>query len=289
MSIKLVFFYNQGASGFSETYYVPGSDPKAAVQTIDYNTAVNLAYWRHPNCYLWAVRGSTTVLPKRSYLQIWSTYFRGGGSQTLYPDSLPDVQSTDCVTRLSSQNEKIRRVYFRGLRDIDVITNQQGVAMPSAYLRKGIQDAVFSMKAKNFQIRFTELPPDAGLTWYGIVSVSTGLTSNGMAAVNVGPAVIGNFAKGDLVLFQGADRRWLSRWPRTARIYSVDALGGKFEIAYAIPGGSIAITPKMRVTKLVYGYDNITDFVIERFSEHKTGRFFGQLRGRSRGVKVTWA
>jgi hypothetical protein len=286
VAIKLVFFYNQGASGFSETYYVPGSDPKAAVQTIDYATAVNLSFWRHPNCYLWAVRGSTVVPPKSSYLQIWSTYFKGTGSTTAF-DTWPDVQSTDCVVRLSSTNNHSRRVYFRGLRDMDVMTSPIGVAQPSAWLANGISNAAASMQAKSFQIRFTQLPPDAGLLWHGVVSVQPSLLTNYMASATVGAGEIGAFNKGDLVIFQGADHRVLMRFPRVARIVQIDTVGGKFDFAYAIPGGQMTITPKLRVTKLVYAYDNISGHVIERFSEHKTGRFFGQLRGKSKGVKLS--
>jgi hypothetical protein len=285
MPCKLVFFYNQGGSGFSETYYVSGSDPKAAVNALTYTTLVNMSYWRHPACSLWAVRASTTVLPRLSFTQTYAGYYRGAGIVGAF-DLRPDVYSTDAVVRLSGVGSHNRRVYFRGLKDQDVNITNLNVPQPSAFLAAGIGHAAQAMKTQGFQIRYTLLPPDGGLLWHGVSLVEPSALSPFVTNLIVGPAVSPLFTKGQQILIRGADSRALPRFPRTAMITGIDPIGGKLQVNYAIPGGVNLIQPKLQLTHLTYSYDPIDNYILERFSEHKTGRFFGQLRGRSRSLRA---
>lgn len=284
MPIKLVFFYTQAQSGFSETYYMPGSDPRAAVLSLDQALITNMSYWRHPACQLYAVRASTTDPPKKSYLQIFGGYYKGGGIVGQVGTE-PDVQSTDAVVRINGIGGHSRRVYFRGLRDIDTRVSSVNTPIPSAYLAGGIANAFGDFKRMGFQIRFTQLPPDGGQVWHSVTSVMPATISSSITRMVIGATAIGSYAKGDKIVIQRADSRVLPRFPRIATIYGIDTVNAALEIPYAIPGGGTLLTPRLRVTKLVYAYENMDQQLLERFSEHKTGRFFGQLRGRSRAIR----
>jgi len=81
----------------------------------------------------------------------------------------------------------------------------------------------------------------------------------------------------------------LARFPRSAEVLSITSPAGvnNYEIAYQLPGG-VTVAPKnLRFTTLTYSYEALTDWAFERLGEHKTGRPFGSLRGRSKGVSLS--
>jgi len=287
MGLKVTFFYNQGKQGFSETYYSASvSDPQSFLDGITPSIMHGFTDLRAVGCVLWAIRASYTEPPRRSALRLILGDY--GGLLFGNADNLaPDVVSTDAVLRLSGLQGSPRRLYLRGLKDSDVVLSNIGNDQPTAQLVAGFKKLLKSITALNLAIKYTVLPPVGGAIWSAVTDVGISGIQAYYSYCELGNVVAwpAGFEVGSSVVFQGVPSRSLPRWPRVAQITGRTAVAPfRFSIAYRIPGGIVNAPTKMRVTPYVTNYDPILAYQFERFSEQKTGKPFGALRGRSRGV-----
>jgi len=94
------------------------------------------------------------------------------------------------------------------------------------------------------------------------------------------------FNEGDYLVFNNVPSAFLPRFPRMPQVIKKETISGVvyYYVSYAMPGGGTFEPANMLVTTRSPTYSQIDryDWAFERFSEHKTGRPFGSLRGRSR-------
>ena len=285
MTLKLSFFYNQGRQGFSETYYVnSGSTPQDFVNGL--TRAQLVAFQRLHSLYapLFAIRASTVEPPRKSALRV----IRGelqGSITSINPDQDPDVVSTDAVVRLVGTQGIPRRVYLRGLIDTDVVRDAYGNDLPPAGFLKRLDNYYFALKDIGCAIRYTVLPPTGGAAWTQIYQLVPGPDSHTTNIQFAGDDFPVGTEVGKFIVLQGIPASGAPRFPRVAQIIQRQTVGGKFlTIAYRLLVGGNVSTPRGRLTPLVYGYDPILTGQFERYSEHKTGKPIGSLRGRSKGL-----
>lgn len=284
MPCKVTFFFNQYQSGWSETYYVTSDDPKTFSDSLTQTFLKNSCAFRSNATFLKAVRttrlgGARFSVLKRPYPQVQGT--RGSTS------SGPDVASTDAVIALTASAGAIRRVYMRGFSDDDIFRDAFGNDTISDAISKGVELYVKGMKAYGFAIRYQQRPPNAGLVWQKIEQLEYNDGNKFRTKFRLFPNEP-THNLGDILTFGGIPSGSLPRWPRQLVIQAITLNGDirTYEVSYALPGGVSVFPDNMRVTKLQYAYDPIADWDFERYSEHKTGRPFGSLRGRARAVGV---
>jgi hypothetical protein len=285
--LKLVLFFNQYQAGWSETYYADGSDPRAFALTITERFMQNAVNMRNAATFLKAIRVTRIEKPRSSYLVRPKSPKQGMiVGNTLFATNGPDVPSTDAVILLQGQNAATRRIFLRGLNDVDITRDAFGNDLLSTGLNAGVTLFVKGMIAYGFKIRYMERPPNSGLAWQTVSRLSKDTTNDYNAEVKfiVDPVL----AVGDTISFNGVPGNLLPRFPRNALILGKIIVGGviTYVVPYALPGGRAVEPKKMQGTRLLYQWSSIEDWAFERYSEHKTGRPFGSLRGRSRAVGV---
>lgn len=281
MPCKVSFFYNQYNSGWSETYYTLIDDPTAVVDSLTNTFLKNSCSFRSAATFLKAVRvtrigGARYSVLHRPYPAVQGQ--RGG------TDDGPDVASTDAVFMLRGPAGATRRVFFRGFADNDVIRDGYGNDLLSTAIKKGVDLFCAGMISYGFQIRYQQRPAAGGLVWQAVKSVYKDPANNFLTRFYTTPR-LPDHAVGDVLAFSGINSRILPGFPRKVQIYDVHALAGgapEYTIAYALPGGEGLLTKTLKCTKYQTAYDPISAWTFERYSEHKTGRPFGSLRGRAR-------
>lgn len=286
MPSKIVFFFNQTSAGWSETYYSNSDSPKQLLQSFTATFLKNSAAFRHINTQLVAIRGTKITGARQTYLMrpypaVWGQRGSGGviGAEG------PDVASTDAVCLLNGVISARRRVYFRGLSDNDVTRNEFGADILSTALSNGIGLFIKGLNQYQLCIQKTLRPPDGGLTWLTVPILSTDPTNPARTRFIIKNDT-GIIHANDFVVFNNVASGFLPRFPRMPQIIKVEVVGGvnNYYISYAMPGGALFEPTNMLVTQQLNVYDIIDglDWAFERYSEHKTGRPFGSLRGRSK-------
>jgi len=282
MPIKVIFYYNQYRQGFSETYYHSSGDPVAFVKALPATFLNSMTSFRSPTTQLWAIRGSLTTTPRKSYLRIIRGKYAGAvlGAAA----DLPDVVSTDAVCRLSSQGGATRRVFLRGLRDEWVTRDAFGNDQLNAPMQQALNNYITQIKEQGFSIRKSQVPPDGGLIWWQatLLAPHAGNALWTDITIPVNPGVVVN----QQVRFVGINKRDLPYWPRVATVVSQE--GGppwKMTIPYRLNWTTYGPI-NMRVTLATPALEAIETLEFERYSERRSGRPFGSLRGRSRGVST---
>jgi len=281
----VTFFYNQSQSGWSETYYAPANDPRLFAQSLTPRFLANSVTWRNALTVLKGVRVSRIEPPRFSYLV--RPY---PSPQGLVPNSdstRPDVVSTDAVCQLVGNIGATRRVFFRGISDFDTQRDEFGNDLLGTNLSKGIELFVKGMISYQFAIRYVSRPPNLGLVWQQIPSLEVALNDILSSEFRLDPA-LPEPSVGDYLSVVGASASQIPGFPRKIQVTGKRVEGGitRYKVPYALPGGKTLTLKNMRVTKWTPDYDFIRDWQFERFSERKTGRPFGQLRGRSKAKTV---
>lgn len=286
MPTKMTIFFNQYNAGFSETFYHLEEDPNALMALVPNSLYQAAAKFRHTSVILKAVRFSKIGGARQSVLH--RPYPKAQGTRYTVAEPGPDPVSTTAVYMLASTTGAKRRIWCRGLADIDVGRDAFGNDIESTTLF-GLRNLYFQeLFDKLFQIQYLKRPPTDGLIWEKIQSVGENVTSNPNRAYIRRAAPLPAWNRGDIISFNGISSD-LPRFPRQTEIISRITVGAidYYEIAYQLPGG-IAVFPRnLRGTAKTTGFSRISLWNFERFGEHKTGRPFGSLRGRSRGVSLT--
>jgi hypothetical protein len=285
MPTKMVLFFNQLQGGFSETFYHTSDDPQTLATTLTndfYQKAANL---RATSTILKAARFSRIGGAKLSILVRPFPIAQGKRATVAVPG--PDPISTTAVYLLQATNGNTRRLFMRGLADVDVERDNFGNDLESSALMSGRNAYFAALFQLGFQVQVTQKPPFLGLTWRNVVRVRA-LTPSvaNRCEIRLFPEAP-NFAVNDMLDFAGAGVS-LPRFPRRTRILGISVVDGvaNYQIAYALPGGVTVEPQNMRCQILPKLYAPISLWYFERFSEHKTGRPFGSLRGRARATQL---
>lgn len=281
---KITLFFNQGRAGFSETFYSTNPDPAAVAASVPNAFYQSAANFRSTSTILQAVRYSRVDGGKSSFLVTPYPSAQGKRGETSEPG--PDVASTTAVYRLLAQNGVTRRIFIRGLADIDTTRDIFGNDIQSPALDKGKDKYFLAAFNAGFQIRWIPIPPAAG-AWIlcpQVAFVYNATSKDGYSwLVTNDPAPL--WAVGSHLVFNGVPST-LTNFPRKALVTALTGIAPlqAAQIKYNLPGGTSQFAKNMRAFTYTPAYSSITQWFFERFSEHKTGRPFGSLRGRKRAA-----
>lgn len=283
---KVVIFYNQGSGGFTETWYSTGEDPRTVANLLEDRLIPDLINWRHELTVLKAMRVSRIGAERTSYLRRFSPNYRGRKRTT--STNTPDVISTDAVIKVNALQAGSKRMFIRGLADVDVERTPTGDDKPSADLIAGLSSLVGVAQIQSWRLRIMTQPPGGALVWTYVSGVVPFVGNPTYSTLETNGAVPGYIAVGDTIIIQGVPQDDLPGFPRTARVAGIVGGGTPGVIIQFRERASANVYPtKMRFTKLIWTYPGVASFTedtFERFSERKTGRPFGLLRGRARSV-----
>jgi len=286
MATKYTIFYNQGNRGWTETWY----DNLTTFQT-DFNSAnwkkflKSAILFRGATTYIYGIR-QTGVKPlvNGSQIDVLGNTYKAPFSNPATDD--PDVVSTDAVFLVNAFTDitSKKRMYFRGLPDFYVDRDVDGGFAPAPVLITNIKDYFKNASTLGLSIRVKDPTP----AQVQVLSMSpnptninyTDLTCNAVPVfVGTAPYQIVNF---------GVQTDDTPGFPHIANVVSVTT-GPPIivTIRYRLRSSVVPVTPaNQRFRQLQYIYKavdyNTADF--QFFSEHKTGRPFGVLRGRSRSL-----
>lgn len=280
MALKIVVFYNQGAQGWTETYYSNTTvDPYTYLGTTLPDALLKrLVNFRHALTELVAVRVSDTITPRLSYTRSFIGAYTGGFQKPT--TDTPDVTSTDAVVKLVTSVGASRKIFVRGISDKDVERKPNGIVNPSSYLLNGVREMVNALVSNQWCIRIQIRPPAAGYNWIPVDSVNT-VGRFAVIKTPIDPQIV--ITNGGRVTFQGVPKDDLPGFPNQADVIGVSHVAPfSITIAYRVRNSeAIYIPAKMRFVQLGYRYVPIFAGNFNSFSEHKTGRAFGVPRGRA--------
>lgn len=286
--LRVNFFYNQHINGFSETYFAPGDDPYTFVGNLTDPQLFAFIAWRSNATSIYAVRATQIGGNRISTTRLIRGGFRGSPLNSTTP-SLPDVVSTDAVYRLFGVARKMRRVFFRGLRDDYVVRDGFGNDQPPAALSAGVNSCFMAMKDLGLSVQYQQRPPAGGLAMYPVTEFSADVVGVSRVQLKTTAAAVVAIQPGDrIVINNGPSKQGVQKLPRIATVSFASTIGATSMIQVIVPNiSSLPVFPiNMRIWKLVYAWDPINALAFERFSEHKTGRPIGLLRGRRTAVAV---
>lgn len=295
MPTKLVLFYSQQQRGWSETWYAASAgDVRNVIQSaLSDSVRSKCVSFRHPLTYLIGARATAIGTAKQSYSEQFGNAYHG--LSLTVGQSTPDVASTDCVLAVDGIQTGRKRMYIRGLNDDDVKRSSDGEDVPSASLRTGLANYLNAMRIAGFGLRILVQPPNGGLSWTSCLRVIPVTGDASHADVITNDAVVNPIVKNGYVRFSRPPFNDLPGFPTTAKVIDVNPGGNNgVRISYFLREQAPVSTKYMQVTAVAYDYPAIAavsaaatstvsnPLIIERFSEHKTGRPFGLLRGRAR-------
>jgi len=283
MAVKVTLYFNQSQSGFSETFYHASSDPQGVANSLGLLFYQRAVQFRAVNTYLVGARFSLMEPPRTSFLVRPSPQPHGINRLTDVPE--PDVVSTTAVFLLGASLPAQRRLYMRGIADMDVNRDENGQDNPSPFLIAG-SNAYFAMlNIAGFAIKKQVRPPDGGLVWDFVTKIEPATNNPSMWSTFTLDSGIHSVFKGDTVTFNGITTLE-PRLPSKALVINDVQVGAKwtFTIAWPCPGGVNLFPEKLKAVVSAPSFGLISTWAFERFSEHKTGRPFGSLRGRARSA-----
>lgn len=290
MPLKVVFFYNGNADGWTETYYANSSDPFTFLSGVPTSVFTASTAFRAPNTDLFAVRATQLNTGVRLS---WTLPLSGKFVSPLSPNQegyLPDAPQVDALFNLYDGLGHVKKTYFRGLVDAQVAWTSAGVPIQNANLIKPIQQFVSQLAKYQFQLRTSVRPPTGGAIWLTVQSVSPatalGFPQFTFVQTTLPPnlPLTGTYPP---IVFQGVNKNALPGFPTTT--YGIAQSNTAPTYGFVIPylyRNTTAFQPtkNMRCTVQVYQYQSIYNGVFLRFTNHKTGRNFGTPRGRARSV-----
>jgi len=286
MAVKINLFYNQAAAGWSETYYASTNDPYTLVNSLTDRQLQAFVWFRSSLTQFYAVRASVVGSPRVSYSRLLPSKFYGSNALSVGTDT-PDVVSTDAVCKLTGVARQVRRVFIRGLPDDAIKRDAYGAFVPSSSLTKGLDSMLSQIAGLGWQIQYYQKPAGGGITKYGLLLISPSTDHGNWTTLKLNNAAQ-PFVEGDNVVFQKVPTKYLPRFPRQAVVKATGVSGSFATISIAYPMLTTSFAPaNMQVFKRTLLYDPIAQLDFERFSEHKTGRPIGLLRGRSPAVQLS--
>jgi hypothetical protein len=279
--IKITIYFNQSSAGFSETFYANGSDPYVLANSLTPAFYQRAVQFRAANTYCVGARFSSTDPPRESVLIRPQPQPHGIPRFTTIAE--PDVVSTTAVFLLGSTLPAQRRLYMRGIADMDVNRDENGQDLPSPFLINGSNTYFEALNLAGFSIKKQLRPPAGGLVWDYVTKVEASTLNPSKWTEFTLDSGVHNVFKGDTVTFNGITTLEPGL-PSKALVINDSQVGTKwvFTIAWPLPGGVILYPEKLKAVVSEPDLGLISTWSFERFSEHKTGRPFGSLRGRAR-------
>lgn len=286
MALKVTIFYNQFNRGWTETWYTNGSSLPSTIPVADYNALDASIKIRGIGTNIYAIRysveggaGNSITFPtKNSFEAVGVNQWNGTSTP-------PEPVSTTAVYKLIGSNGLRKRIFLRGLQDSDVVRDEQGADVPSAHLNQSVANYFSLAMTAGWSIRQVQTPRNTNISYQSVVSLTpvpgnpnqTTVLFQGEQIFTATPLTFARFAAIPTDDVPG--------FPRIAPVLATTAAPGPtIIITYRLRGNAAYAPAKMRLIKLAYNYLPFTSNVFERFSEHKTGRPFGSLRGRSRSA-----
>jgi len=282
VAIKVNFIFNQTNHGFTETYYKPGSSLPTSLDNETKNLGIAALSFRHPLTTLEWIRFSIVDAPGKSIS--YRMISRVGAPSTL--TSGPDIVQTTALWKITGNNFCRRTVAFRGLVDTQVVRSQtNGYFEPGETLAKGVNNFLNKLFLAGYAIRQAKTPANAGIVARNVTSIVVDPANANNTKVVFDGDIAAQFGAKQQVQFSGTmPNRFLPGWPRTSPVISY-AVGppAYVIIPYRLNSPAIIFQPtNLKITGLDYVYQPMTDWEFQSFTERRTGRPFGSLRGRSR-------
>jgi len=286
MTVKISFFFNSYKQGFSETYYSPVTNPALLVTSLSPQLLTSITQFRTISTLLYAVRGTEIEPPFRSFTRLIRGAYQGG--QQSDPDASPDVVSTTAVIQLVSENATKRRVFLRGLPDNYVKRDDFGNDLFIGEFKTMVTKMVAQLIGNGFAVRKQVKPPLGALAYAPVRLLGPDPVNGRFTRITYSNTVGFNPVVHGKVVCKGTPNNLLPNFPRIATVVEVIAGApiSQLVVLYGVPGGVPISVQKMVVSNLLYTYEAISEFTFERFSSHKTGRPFGQLAGKKRGLSA---
>lgn len=287
MALKVNFLFNAGSNGWTETYYHSSDDPYTTVTGFLTSQLQPLVTFRAPLTYLYGVRASVVGGQKKSYSRLLPSIFYGLAKESIITPATADVSSTDAVLKLVGSGRHVRRVFLRGLASIDVKRDANGVDKPSGNLIAGFDNMLTQLVAMGLQIQYQQQPGGVGPVKYRAFGIRKSVSFPALSEISIGADAFAALTVGDHLIFQRTQRGVLPGFPRNAKVVQkIDDTDGKWiAVDYIAPITGRVWFPNWYFFKYVPQYDPIQYYNFERFSERKTGRPIGLLRGKSSGTK----
>lgn len=283
MALKVVIFYQQGARGWTETYYAPGSTPAAfSQQYINYNSMIPFLALRANDVILTEVRVSLVGSPRVTY----STPFSQESINAQGEDSdayNQDTYGEDALILVRSAGGLPRHVWIRGLPNIFISYGNSGDPQPPAELLSNIQAWGSQLVSMGLQIQNLQLPAPTSSSWYNVTYVENGPTGGQPNSVLLCPSIPPLSPPYGPLYFQGVPRNNLPGFPRiiTPGVITAGTPLNSVYVPYLFRGSSAQVYPgKMKFTPLIYTYNSITSVAFATYGTRKTGRPTGLPRGR---------
>lgn len=283
MALKLVLFYNQFQRGFTETWYMPGTNPPSNLPPGVDNMLRKAIAFRATGTILTGARFSQTDARQSSTFRFGNSYTAANSGILSIPPA-EDVVSTSLVWRLSDNTFHSKLMYVRGLVDQDVVRSViDGTDVPSAALTAGLVAYKNAAIAAGMQVRYQKTPSNTPgfLSWQATQVAPVGGNVN-LSTVSFQGNPAADLLAGNIVTFKGFKKNDLPGFPKTAKIIDV-AIGPPYEIiiTYRFRGSSTVKPGNAFASNVSFVYQNLAIQEFIEFSEHKTGRPFFQPRGRA--------
>ena len=178
-----------------------------------------------------------------------------------------------------------KNLWVRGLADISIVRDTFGNDKLPPFVANSINILLSNAQSAGLQIRFFQPPGAMGFTKYPILGVQTHSDNNTWSDLLLDP-------NNPLLAAPPAQLRFFQiphdDLPGFARQYNVVAATAVAPFALTVPyryrGSGVYATRQMALMALGYGYDTVAGAEFIRFSDHKTGRPFGSLAGRTRAL-----
>jgi hypothetical protein len=288
MSLKVVFFYNNGPDGWTETYYANSNDPFNFLTNVPPNIWSLSTAFRAANVDLFAVRA--TLLgggARKSYTLALAGKFPSPASAQS-SSGLPDAPQVDALFNIVDGAGNHKKTFFRGLIDAQVGYIASGQSIQNAALIKAIQTFISAMGNYQFQLRYQNRPPNSGLTWFTVQSVSPatalGFPQFSFCSTPTAPGIA--TPQPFPVIFQNVNRNSLPGFPLNTNCIGQSNVSPFGIVIPYLYRNTAAFFPNknMRFCQQSYSYNAMFLGIFQRFTVHKTGRNFGTPRGRARVV-----
>lgn len=284
MALKILIMYNQGNRGWSETYYMS----TGSVTSVDFSLPPLTTFlqaslsMRAAGVYIYGARVSFIGKPQAATLWLFQQKWVAQGGTSVNP---PDVPSTDALIYRYDANGAKYPLYLRGLADLDVVELPGAIPAPTPRLLKQLANFIQAMQGASLFVSVGGRAGAAGITPNNVTQVEKDPANANWSQIKLQNVPAGVITVGSYVKFHGIDRDKVPGFPLTAVAQAVDAVGQTISIPYVFRAATLTYQPvKATVITQATTYLPVNTWTFKSFSERKTGRPFGSLRGRARSV-----
>jgi len=283
VALKIVIFYNSGSQGFSEVYYTPDNNPTVILESAWDNVFSKGILFRAKPCTLFACRATNYNGPNGTFTRPLSQRFYIPAED----EDTPATTSNDAVWTLKGIGGKSRNVSLRGLEDTAIARDVTGQDLLDATVNKLMRNYFSALADAGVGIKYQSKADPMANPEFQIQSIAAGPQPTQNSVITLFQAIPGGWAAGTPLIFHGIPTDDAPGFPKYCKAIAVNAPNPQeIIVPYRLRSQATVFPRNMRVRQSQFSYDafkNGTAYFI-RFSERKTGRAFGALRGRSRAA-----